>query len=55
MRQSLIHLLTGSVGALLASAAARALPSPGANGSKFYVWFYRFTHYLLANFDKTMG
>ena len=55
MRQSLIHFLTGSAGALLASAAARALPRPGAKASKYYVWFYRFTHYLLANFDKTMG
>jgi len=55
MRQSLIHLLTGSVGALLASATARALPGPGSQSSKYYVWFYRFTHYLLANFDKTMG
>ena len=55
MRQSVIHLLTGSAGALLASAAARALPRPGSKSSKYYVWVYRFTHYLLANFDKSMG
>jgi hypothetical protein len=34
------------------SAAARALPEPTAPGSRFYAWFYQFTHLLLANFDK---
>ena len=47
-----MHLLTGSAAALLVSAAARALPDPAANGSRFYLWFFRFAHLLLANFDK---
>jgi hypothetical protein len=47
------HLLTGSAGTLLVSAAARALPDPTPAGSKFYLWFFRFTHLLLANFDKS--
>ncbi|MGA2268190.1 MAG: hypothetical protein ABSH44_06935 [Bryobacteraceae bacterium] len=46
------HLLTGGTAALVASAAARALPEPTPMGSRFYLWFYRFTHVLLANFDK---
>jgi hypothetical protein len=52
MRQYVINLLTGSAGALVASAAARALPQPEANGSRFYAWFYQFAHFILANFDK---
>jgi hypothetical protein len=55
MPASAIHLLTGSAAALLVSAAARALPEPLPGGSRFYSWFYRFAHYLLANFDKTEG
>jgi len=55
MRQYLTQLLTGSVAALIASAAARALPQPAADGRKFYLWFYRFAHFILANFDKTGG
>jgi hypothetical protein len=43
--------LTGAVAAIILSAAVRALPEP-ENGNKFYLWFYRFTHRLLANFDK---
>jgi len=38
--------------ALVTSAAARALPEPTPAGSRFYLWAYRFAHYLLANFDK---
>ena len=50
--QQTVNLLTGSAGALVLSAAARALPAPTAPGSRFYAWFYQFTHLLLANFDK---
>jgi hypothetical protein len=53
MRQYVLNLLTGSAGALIASAAARALPAPCEHGSRFYLWFYRFAHFMLANFDKS--
>ena len=53
MRQTVLNLLTGSAGALVISAAARALPDPEAGGSRWYLWFFRFAHYVLANFDKT--
>jgi hypothetical protein len=53
MRQNVLNLLTGSVAALVLSAAARALPAPGPMGSRFYTWFYQFTHLILANFDKS--
>ena len=46
-------LFTGGLGALLLSAAARALPEPSPNGNRFYLWAYRFAHLLLANFDKS--
>jgi hypothetical protein len=52
MRQNVLNLLMGSAGALVLSAAARALPEPAAPGSRFYVWFYQFAHLILANFDK---
>jgi hypothetical protein len=52
MRQNVLDLLMGSAGALVLSAAARALPEPTAPGSRFYAWFYQFAHLLLANFDK---
>lgn len=55
MRQYLITTLTGSAAALIASAAARALPQPVEDGSRLYVWFYRFVHFMLANFDKSQG
>jgi len=53
MRQTILNLLTGSAGALVLSAAARALPDPVNGGSRLYLWFFRFAHYVLANFDKT--
>ncbi len=46
------QLVIGAAGALVLSAAARALPEPVEMGSRFYLWFYRFSHYLLANWDK---
>lgn len=52
MRQSVWNLLTGGAGALLLSAAARALPEPAPGGSALYLWLFRFAHYVLANFDK---
>jgi hypothetical protein len=52
MQQHVLNLLTGSAGALVLSAAARALPEPTVMGSRVYTWFYQFTHLLLANFDK---
>jgi hypothetical protein len=42
----------GSAGALVLSAAARALPEPTPLGSRLYAWFYQFAHLVLANFDK---
>ena len=39
-------------GALVLSAAARALPEPVPMGSQWYLWFYSFAHALLANWDK---
>jgi hypothetical protein len=53
MRQTVLNLLTGSAGALVISAAARALPDPQSGGSRGYLWFFRFAHYVLANFDKS--
>lgn len=52
MQQNVLNLLMGSAGALVLSAAARALPEPTTLGSRFYAWFYQFAHLLLANFDK---
>jgi hypothetical protein len=52
MQQQVLNLLMGSAGALVLSAAARALPEPPAPRSSFYGWFYQFAHLLLANFDK---
>jgi hypothetical protein len=46
-------MLTGSAAGLILSAAARALPDPSPGGSRLYLWFFRFAHYTLANFDKT--
>jgi len=52
MRPSVFNLLTGGTAALVASAAARALPDPTPMGSRLYLWLYRFAHLVLANFDK---
>jgi hypothetical protein len=52
MHSYVFNLLTGGTVALVASAAARALPDPTPMGSPIYAWFYRFAHLVLANFDK---
>jgi hypothetical protein len=52
MRPYVHNLLTGGTAALVASAAARALPEPTPMGSRLYLWLYRFAHLILANFDK---
>jgi hypothetical protein len=52
MRPYVLNLLTGGTAALVASAAARALPEPTPMGSRLYLWLYRFAHLILANFDK---
>jgi hypothetical protein len=51
MRQQLLNWLLGGAGALVLSAAARALPEPLPMSSQFYVWFYRFAQNVLANWD----
>ncbi len=55
MQKNVVDLLVGSAGALVLSAAARALPTPSPLGSRFYAWFFQFTHLLLANFDKVQS
>ena len=52
MQQHVLNLVMGSAGALVLSAAARALPEPTPLGSRLYAWFYQFAHLVLANFDK---
>ena len=52
MRPYMFNLFTGGTAALVASAAARALPEPTPMGSRLYLWLYRFAHLILANFDK---
>lgn len=52
MRQYIITFITGGAASLVLSAAARALPEPVPMGSRFYLWFYRFSQNLMANFDK---
>ena len=52
MHSYVFNLLTGGTAALVASAAARALPDPTPAGSRIYQWLYRFAHLILANFDK---
>jgi hypothetical protein len=46
----------GAIVALVVSAAVRALPDPAMPAvgfwQKSYLWFYNFTHSILANFDK---
>lgn len=49
-----LHVLaSGGVVALVISAAIRALPEPVPMGNRFYAWFYKFSNFLLANFDKS--
>lgn len=52
MKQQIIQWGMGAGGALVLSAAVRALPVPKATGSPWYLWAYNFTHFVLANFDK---
>ena len=35
----------------IVSAAVRALPKPKEASSDFYLWFFRFTHIMLTNFE----
>lgn len=37
---------------LVASSAVRALPAPTPASSRFYLWFFTFSHSLGANWDK---
>jgi len=53
MKDHLIQWAVGGGAALVLSAAARALPEPIPMGSRFYLWFYNFCGFLLANFDRT--
>lgn len=53
MKQTVLNWIMGGAGALVASAAARALPEPQPLGSRFYLWLYRFVQNVLANFDKS--
>ena len=57
MKQTIItYLITaagGGVGSIVLSAAIRALPEPLQNGSRFYLFFYRFSNLLLANKDRS--
>lgn len=50
--QIIEHLASGGAGAIVLSAAARALPAPLPGGNRFYEWFHQFVQLLLANFDK---
>lgn len=36
----------------LISAFSHAMPEPEENGSRWYLFIYRFLHYLVANLDK---
>lgn len=47
----ILHGAGGAIAALVLSAAARALPDPISGGSRFYLWFFRFSQILLANLD----
>jgi hypothetical protein len=46
-----MNWLIGGAGALVISAALRALPEPLPMGSRVYLFVYRFSQNLLANFD----
>lgn len=52
MRNSILSWAAAGGAALVLSAAARALPEPQPMGSRLYLWFYNFSHGMLANFDK---
>lgn len=52
MKQLALNWFLYGGGTLIASAAARALPKPKLMGNRFYLWFYRFAHYVMANPDK---
>ena len=47
-----MHWAIGGGAALVASAAAHALPEPQPMGSRAYLFFYKFVQNMLANFDK---
>ncbi|HXI90476.1 MAG TPA: hypothetical protein VNH18_29530 [Bryobacteraceae bacterium] len=54
----LVHPFSGAVGAIVLSAAVRALPEPGTTGpgafsffGACYAWLFRFANGVLANFD----
>jgi hypothetical protein len=53
---NLWNLLQGAAGALILSAAVRALPKPPEPAvgfwQNFYSWLYRFANLVLANLDK---
>jgi len=43
--------IAGMVAAIVLSSAVRALPKPEPMGSRLYLWFYNFTHRVLANWE----
>ena len=53
MKTQLLQWAVGGAGALVLSAAARALPEPLPTGSRLYLFFFRFAQLLLANLDKS--
>ena len=46
------QVVLGAVGALVLSAAFRAVPEPDEKSTRLYRWFHDFGHLILANFDK---
>ncbi|MCE5309610.1 MAG: hypothetical protein LLG20_18395 [Acidobacteriales bacterium] len=46
-----LNWVIGGAGALILSAAIRALPEPMPMGSRLYLFCYRFANNILANFD----
>jgi hypothetical protein len=55
MQQRVLEIFDGAVGAMIISAAARALPVPKDGCNPGYLWFYQFSHLLLANFDRVQA
>ncbi len=49
--QHVIHWAIAGGLSLVLSAAARALPEPVPNGSRLYLFFYRFVQGIMANPD----